>query len=113
MLIAVRSGTSVSYRNTKRKARKRRGATGTMGNALNPPDTKKRMKTKKCPKGEKAVQHRVEIYYDKEDGTSSWERGTIIMYSKTKGYLVQFDGCGPENNKWEKKITDPDFRFID
>ena len=73
MLIAVRSGTTVTYRHTKRKARKRKGAS-TMGNALNPPDTKKRLKPIKCPRGEKAIGHRVEICYDKEDGTSSWER---------------------------------------
>ena len=86
-----------------------------MGNALNPPDTKKRLKPIKCPRGEKAVGHRVEICYDKENGTSSWERGTIIIYSKMKCYLAEFEdsASGPENNKWEKKITDPDFRFID
>ena len=84
-----------------------------MGNAMNPPDTKKKMKPRKCPRGEKAVDHRVEIQYANDDGCTSWEKGTIIMYSKSKGYLIQFDDCGPEQNRWEKKITDPDFHFID
>ena len=67
---------------------------------------------KKVPRGEKAVNHRVEVEYEFERETK-WLRGRIIMYSRTRGYLVSFDGLGPEHNQWEKKITDPDFRFID
>ena len=59
------------------------------------------------------LKYRVEILYTNEDGSEAWERGTIIMYNKSKGYLITFDNAGPESNSWEKKITDPDFRFID
>ena len=60
-----------------------------MGNALNPPDSKKKLR--RTLRGEKAVNHRVEVLYASENGCESWERGTIIMYSKSKGYLVTFD----------------------
>ena len=78
-----------------------------MGNPQNPPD--KRSKLRKVPRGEKAVNHRVEVEYFDDSGTETrWMRGRIIMYSKTKGYLISFDELGPENNQWEKKISDPD-----
>ena len=112
MLMAVRQGISVTYRNTRWSKRRKRK--DNMGNAENPPDTKKKLgRQKKVLRGEKAVNRRVEIMYENENGESAWERGTIIMYSKSRGYLVTFDNSGPDGNRWEKKISDPDFKFID
>ena len=83
MLIAVGSGLAVTYRNTKR-THKRKRCGSSMGNAFNHPDTKKKMKAK-MPRGEKAINRSVEVLYSNEDGTETWQRGTIIMYNKSKG----------------------------
>ncbi len=109
MLVAVGSNMSVTYRNTKTK-RKRKHCS-TMGNSFNPPDTNKKLK--KRPRGEGAVNRRVEVLYKNDDGSETWDRGTIIMYNRSKGYLVTFDELGPEGNSWEKGINNNDFRFID
>ena len=49
-----------------------------MGDSMNPPDTKAKLAKKKVPKGEKAVNHvvQIEYYIDKEKtkkGMVSWE----------------------------------------
>ena len=53
------------------------------------------------------------MLYINDNGSREWEKGTIIMYNKSKGYLIKFDDKGPEDNRWEKRISDNDFRFID
>ena len=59
------------------------------------------------------VNRRIEVLYCDDNGNETWDRGTIIMYNKSKGYLITFDNSGPDGNCWEKKLPDPDVRFID
>ena len=77
---------------------------------MNPPHSKRKLK---IPKGEKAINHLVEIEYLEEDNTTKWYRGKIIMYSRSKGYLIAFDGYGPDDNDWQKNLNSPDIRIID
>ena len=53
------------------------------------------------PTGKSAVGTRlsVEFYNDDNNTTTTWYRGTVIAYSRNKGYVVNFDGCGPEENE--------------
>lgn len=84
-----------------------------MGNAENPPDSKKKLKRKKTPRGQKAVGHRIEVEYDEPDGNGTkWHKGKIIMYNKSRGYCVRFDDCSPNDDQWEKKINGDDIRFL-
>jgi len=50
------------------------------------------------PTGKSAVGTRVsvEFYNDDTQTTTTW---TIIAYSRSKGYVINFDGCGPEEMK--------------
>ena len=86
-----------------------------MGDSLNPPDTKSKLQRKKLPRGEKAVNHQVEVeyYIDEEKTTKKWFRGKVIMYNKSRGYLIRFNDYGPEGDTWEKSIGADDIRFID
>ena len=56
------------------------------------------------PSGKRAIGTRVsvEYYTDDRQGTT-WYKGTIISFSK-KGYLITFDGCGPEENEVIKSL---------
>ena len=108
MLMAVRQGISVTYRNTRWSKRRKRK--DNMGNAENPPDTKKKLgRQTKVLRGEDVSKSCTKMKTENHHGKG----GTIIMYSKSCGYLVTFDNSGPDGNRWEKKISDPDFKFID
>ena len=37
----------------------------------------------------------VEFFDDESRSTTTWFKGTVIAYSR-RGYVVTFDGCGPE-----------------
>ena len=83
-----------------------------MGSADNPPDKKKNLKKKKrTPLGTNAVGHHVQVEYE-EEGVAKWYDGKIIMYNKSKGYCIRFDGYGVEDDCWEKKINSEDIRFV-
>ena len=86
-----------------------------MGDPLNPPDSKKRLKKKKIPRGKSAVNHHVRINYFEDDSEAStkWYNGKIIGYDRSKGYLIRFDGCGPEEDTWEKNIMGDSFELRD
>ena len=53
------------------------------------------------PRGKKAIGLRisVEFYNDDSRSSTSWYKGTVISYSRSKGYVISFDGCGPEENE--------------
>ena len=69
-----------------------------MGDPLNPPYSKKRLKKKKIAKGKLGVNHHVRVNYfeDESDTSTKWYSDKIIGYDRSKGYLVRFHGCGPE-----------------
>ena len=50
--------------------------------------------------GKKAIGQRISIEFfdDESRSTTTWFKGTVIAYSR-KGYVVTFDGCGPEENE--------------
>ena len=52
------------------------------------------------PSGKRAVGLKISVeFYNNDPRTSTkWLKGTVISFS-CKGYVVSFDGCGPEENK--------------
>ena len=51
------------------------------------------------PVGKRAVGLRVSMeFFDDDNETTTWYKGTVISYNR-KGYVVTFDGCGPEKNE--------------
>ena len=59
----------------------------------------------KVPSGKKAVGLRVavEYYLDDLQTATRWYKGTVISYSR-KGYVITFDGCGPEENEFFRSL---------
>jgi len=56
------------------------------------------------PVGKRAVGLRVSIEFLNEgDEGTTWYKGTVISYSR-RGYIVSFDGCGPEDNEVVKSL---------
>ena len=53
------------------------------------------------PTGKSAAGTRVSVVFYSNDAqtTTTWYKGTVIAYSHNKGYVVNFDGCRPEENK--------------
>ena len=113
LLHAINSGLPITYR--RERLQKKRKRTNNMGDPLNPPDSKKRLKKKKIPRGKSAVNHHVRINYFEDDSEAStkWYNGKIIGYDRSKGYLIRFDGCGPEEDTWEKNIMGDSFELRD
>ena len=113
LLVLVRAGRSVTYRQQTTTRRKRKYTS--MGDSLNPPDTKSKLQRKKLlPRGN-PVNHQVEVEYniEEERTTKKWFRGRVIMYIQSRGYLIRFNDYGPEGDTWEKSIGADDIRFID
>ena len=51
------------------------------------------------PAGKKAIGLRIAgEFFDDSRSTTTWFKGTVIAYSRW-GYVVIFDGCGPEENE--------------
>ena len=46
----------------------------------------------------------VEFYNDDTHKITTWYKGMVISYSRSKGYVVTFDGCGPEENEVIKSL---------
>ena len=57
------------------------------------------------PRGKKAIGLRlsVEYYEDDSQTTTKWYKGIVIGHTR-KGYLITFDGCGPQDNETVKSI---------
>ena len=41
----------------------------------------------------------IEFYDDDMHKATTWYKGVVISYSCSKGYVISFDGCGPEQNE--------------
>ena len=65
------------------------------------PESKVALGINKVPSGTKVVGLRVAVEYFLNDQhtASCWFKGTVISYSR-KGYVITFDGCGPEENEF-------------
>jgi len=87
--VATNKGVTISYRTKKTIKRGRR--------ASKAPEKS----TALVPRGKKAIGLRVsvEFYNDDSRSSTSWYKGTVISYSRSKGYVISFDGCGPEENE--------------
>lgn len=83
--IAAEAGVTISY-STKKRRRTRRPPKA--------PESRQAM----VPSGKKAIGLRVSIEYYESDQTTGWYKGTVISYSR-KGYIISFDGCGPDENE--------------
>ena len=88
--MAVNANITISY-NTKKKQRCNRPS--------KPPRPEKQSSS--VPTGKRAVGARVsvEFYNDDMHKATTWYKGTVISYNRSKGYVISFDGCGPEENE--------------
>ena len=50
------------------------------------------------------MQLSVEFYSDNSKKTTTWYKGTVISYSRQNGYVISFDGYGPEDNETIKSL---------
>lgn len=56
------------------------------------------------PSGKRAIGTRVGVeFYTDDLKSTTWYKGTVIGFNK-KGYLITFDGCGPEENEVIKSL---------
>ena len=62
-----------------------------------PKAPEKRAALTPLPTGKRAVGLTVSVEFYNDD-SRKWFKGTVISYSR-KGYMVSFDGCGPEENE--------------
>jgi len=101
--VATAANVTISYQ-TKSRQRTRRPA--------KPPEKRSSFQSitssgsVQCvPAGRSAIGRRVsvEFYNDADCKTTTWYKGTIIAHNK-KGYLITFDGCGPEENELIKSL---------
>lgn len=87
--VATDAGISISYGTRKRKRTRRHNRVPERSSSL-----------LQVPAGKNAIGLRVtvEFYADDSQETTKWYKGTVISYSQG-GYVVTFDGCGPEENE--------------
>lgn len=69
------------------------------------PEKKRPLRIRDIPLGKKAIglRVRIEFFADEQRTSTTWFKGTVIAYSR-KGYVVTFDGCGPEENETIKSL---------
>ena len=93
--MAVNANITISY-NTKKKQRCNRPS--------KPPRPEKQSSS--VPTGKRAVGARVsvEFYNDDMHKATTWYKGTVISYNRSKGYVISFDGCGPEENEVNRSL---------
>jgi len=92
--IASEAGVTISYKTKKRKRNCR------------PSKAPERRAALGIPCGKKAVglQVAVEYYICSDDQQSTkWYKGSVISYT-SRGYVVTFDGCGPDENDTIRSI---------
>jgi len=41
----------------------------------------------------------MEFYTDDRQQATTWYKGTVISYNRQQGYVITFDGFGPEENE--------------
>ena len=94
--VATQKGVTISY--TKNRKRARRSAKA-------PEKRSALIGMRELPVGKKAIDLRlsIEFFDDETRSSTTWFKGTVIAYSQ-KGYIVTFDGCGPEENETVKSL---------
>ena len=92
--VACNANVTISY-HTKRRERSRR-----------PPKAPEKAIQLAIPTGKRAIGMRlsVEFYIDESKQRTTWYKGTVISYSRQCGYIVSFDGYGPEENETIKSL---------
>ena len=59
----------------------------------------------------------MEFYNDYSQQGTTWYKGTVISYSRQQGYVITFDGLGPEENEHikclRKAFEKRDQTFVD
>ena len=89
--VAVQAGVTISY-STRKQRRTRR------------PSKAPESRSAIVPVGKKAIGLRVSVeFYENDQQTTRWFKGTVISYSR-KGYIITFDGCGPDENELVKSL---------
>lgn len=46
----------------------------------------------------------MEFYEDETKQNMVWYKGTVISYSRQAGYVISFEGYGPEENETIKSL---------
>jgi len=102
--LATNANVTISY-HVKQRQRSRRSAKASEKSSLST-----------IPSGKRAIGTRlsVEFYNDDSQQATTWYKGTVISYSRQQGYVITFDGFGPEENErikclrkaFEKKRSD-------
>ena len=92
--VACNANITISY-HTKQRQRSRR-----------PPKAPEKVIQLVIPTGKRAIGMRlsVEFYSDDSKKTTTWYKGTVISYSRQNGYVISFDGYGPEDNETIKSL---------
>ena len=87
--VASKANVTISY-HVKKQKRSRR-----------PPKAPEKVGQLKIPAGKKAIGTRlgVEFYEDESKQNTIWYKGTVISYSRQVGYVISFEGYGPEENE--------------
>ena len=87
--LASRANVTISYHVKKRKRSRR------------PPKAPEKVAQLRIPTGKKANGTRlsVEFYEDETKQNTVWYKGTVISYSRQTGYVISFEGYGPEENE--------------
>ena len=96
MQVACDANVTISYHTKQRKR----------SYCRRPPKAPEKVAQLKIPAGKKAVGTRlsVEFYEDESEQSTVWYKGTIISYTRNDGYVVSFDGYGPEENETIKSL---------
>ena len=96
MQVACNANVTISYHVKQRK----RSVHG------RPPKAPEKVAQLKMPAGKRAIGTRlsVEFYENESEQSTVWYKGTIISYSRKDGYVVSFDGYGPEENETIKSL---------
>jgi len=96
MQVACDANVTISYHTKQRKR----------SYCRRPPKAPEKVAQLKIPAGKKAIGTRlsVEFYEDESEQSTVWYKGTIISYTRNDGYVVSFDGYGPEENETIKSL---------
>ena len=87
--LASRANVTISYHVKKRKRSRQ------------PPKAPEKVSQLRIPTGKKAIGTRlsVEFYENETKQSTVWYKGTVISYSRQAGYVISFEGYGPEENE--------------
>ena len=105
-IIAVRKNVTLQYRKNQRT---RKVGKRVKTSQTKPPETRRALGRFKVPVGNSTAGRRVAIEYEEKNAddpnaTTKWYKGTILFYSRSKRYLVTFDGLPAEENDCIKNV---------